>query len=101
MPNATLPIQMPTSDATTVEVFGNCMLPLYRHGDRLIVSGHTPIKVGDRVILRTIDNNILGGTLTHRTRQQVAINVGGSSRKDVVIEASTVEFLGRVIWASQ
>jgi hypothetical protein len=31
----------------------------------------------------------------------LGINLGGQKRKETLIKASDIEFLGRVIWASQ
>jgi phage repressor protein C with HTH and peptisase S24 domain len=82
-------------------VFGNGMLPLYRHGDQLIVSEVAPIKIGDRVLLQTTGEGTLAGTLIHRDGKVIVISLSGGSRKDHVVTVSEVAFLGRVIWASQ
>ena len=95
-----LPMPVP-QDARTIEVFGNGMLPLYRHGDRLIVSESAPLRVGDRVIMRTVSFGITGGTLVHRDKRAIAIHQGGRARRDLLVPVAEVEFLGRVIWASQ
>lgn len=95
-----LPMPVP-QDARTIEVFGNGMLPLYRHGDRLIVSESAPLRVGDRVVMRTAGFGITGGTLVHRDNRAIAIHQGGRARRDLLVPVAEVEYLGRVIWASQ
>lgn len=85
----------------TVTVHGNSMLPLYRHGDRLIVSDEVPIALGDRVFVESRDHGPLGGTLLYRDSKCIALMLGGRSRHDVLVEASQVEFIGRIVWASQ
>lgn len=85
----------------TVTVHGNSMLPLYRHGDRLIVSDEVPIALGDRVFVESRDHGALGGTLLYRDSKCIALMLGGRSRHDVLVETSQVEFLGRIVWASQ
>jgi phage repressor protein C with HTH and peptisase S24 domain len=82
-------------------VFGNGMLPLYRHGDRLIVSEEAPLKVGDRVAVCTLQEEIVAGVLISRDAQGVVIGMAGSIRKDRAIAADDVAFLGRIVWASQ
>lgn len=84
-----------------VVVFGNGMLPLYRHGDQLLVSGSAPLKIGDRVLLQTGKHGTLGGTLVHRDDKRIVISMGGTAKKSCSIESLDVEFLGRIVWASQ
>ena len=92
---------MSVEDAMAINVYGNGMLPLYRHGDQLIVSANVPIKTGDRVLLEMKNKSQLCGILIHRAKDVVGINIGGQSRKEVLVKASEIVFLGRVIWASQ
>jgi hypothetical protein len=95
-------MQLTSAEVTrTINVNGNGMLPLYRHGDQLIVSATVPIKTGDRVILEKNDKTQLCGTLSHRANDVLGISVGGQSRKEVLVKASEISFLGRIIWASQ
>lgn len=85
----------------TVTVHGNSMLPLYRHGDKLIVSDEAPITLGDRIFVELRDHGPLGGTLLYRDSKCIALMLGGRSRHDVLVETAQVEFLGRIVWASQ
>lgn len=91
----------PLTGGKTVTVHGNSMLPLYRHGDRLIVSDQVPISVGDRVLVESREYGTLGGTLLYRDPKCIALMLGGRSRKDVIVDPSQVSFLGRIVWASQ
>ena len=88
-------------DAKAINVYGNGMLPLYRHGDQLIVSAAVPLRIGDRVIIETKDKRQVCGTLFHKAEDLLGISLGGQKRKETLIKASDIEFLGRVIWASQ
>jgi len=88
-------------EAKAINVYGNGMLPLYRHGDQLIVSAAVPVRIGDRVIVETKDKRQVCGTLFHKAEDMLGIDLGGQKRKETLIKASDIEFLGRVIWASQ
>jgi len=88
-------------DAKAINVYGNGMLPLYRHGDQLIVSAAVPVRIGDRVIIEMKDKRQVCGTLFHKAEDILGINLGGQKRKETLVKASDIEFLGRVIWASQ
>lgn len=86
---------------TQIMVFGNSMLPLYRHGDQLIVSDSIPVKIGDRIIVKASKHGTLGGTLIYRDKKRIVINIGGVAKKSCSIEMLEVDFLGRIVWASQ
>jgi phage repressor protein C with HTH and peptisase S24 domain len=88
-------------DAKAINVYGNGMLPLYRHGDQLIVSAAVPVRIGDRVIVETKDKRQVCGTLFHKAEDSLGISLGGQKRKEILIRAIDIEFLGRVIWASR
>jgi hypothetical protein len=90
-----------TDTTRTLVVNGNSMLPLYRHGDTLIVSEMDSIKVGDRAVVQTHDDRMFGGTIIQKTNEFVALKLGGLKRADVVVEIAQVKFLGRILWASQ
>ena len=85
----------------TVTVEGNSMMPLYRHGDRLIVSDQIPISVGDRIIVETSTDGTLGGTLLYQGANCIALMLGGKSRRDVLVRPDEIKYLGRIVWASQ
>jgi len=85
----------------TITVLGNSMMPLYRHGDKLIVSDQVPLAIGDRIVVESSTHGTLGGTLLHRDQNTITLMLGGKSRRDVVVDAIDVEYLGRIVWASQ
>lgn len=87
--------------ARIVEVFGNGMLPLYRHGDRLVVSEEAALRAGDRIIAETRSGVVLAGTLIHRDTSAVLVARGSALRRDMRIDARDIKALARVLWASQ
>jgi phage repressor protein C with HTH and peptisase S24 domain len=85
----------------TITVLGNSMMPLYRHGDRLIVSDKLSATIGDRIVVESSTHGTLGGTLLHRDENCITVMLGGKTRREVLVRLSEVEFLGRIVWASQ
>ena len=85
----------------TVTVRGNSMLPLYRHGDQLIVSDRVPVALGDRILIESRKYGTLGGTLLHKDASCIALMLGGRPRREVLVDAGDVDYLGRIVWASQ
>jgi phage repressor protein C with HTH and peptisase S24 domain len=90
-----------TGNGRTITVFGNSMMPLYGHGDRLIVSNEVPIAVGDRIVVESDRLGLIGGVLVHRDRNGIAVTLGGKSRREVLVKPDDVVYIGRVLWASQ
>ncbi len=82
-------------------VYGNGMLPYYRHGDLLLVSKDASLKVGDRVVVKTNQGKMVGGVFVHRDRDQLVVSSGNRKKPDASLKLSDVNFLGRVMWASQ
>lgn len=84
-----------------ITVSGNSMMPLYRHGDQLIVSDYAPIAIGDRIVIESEMHGTLGGTLLYRDGSYIALMLGGRTRRELQLASSDIHYVGRVIWASQ
>ena len=88
-------------DVVPIVVRGNSMLPVFRHGDCLLVDPSGSLKIGDRVVARDIGGAIVGGTLLYRNEERIEIAAYSTSKRDSVLKAEEISFLGRVMWASQ
>lgn len=84
-----------------ITVNGNAMLPLYRHGDTLLVTEDGTVKFGDRVVAEGKSVGLVGGTLLHRSKELTVLIRGGNPNREVAIPASELVFFGRIVWASQ
>ena len=96
-------MQLPENAANfvPVNVNGNTMLPLYRHGDMLLVAENAPVKFGDRVVVESKSSGWLGGTLIHHSKDLTVLIRGGNHNKEVAITSQDLQFFGRIVWASQ
>ena len=84
-----------------LEVQGDSMLPLYRHGDMLVVQPNAAVRKGDRVVVKTISGEVMAKVLERRTAsaiELVSLNPDHPARK---LTAGEVEWLARIVWASQ
>lgn len=95
------PLPPTAAGSRIIDVFGNSMLPLYRHGDRLVVDDQAAINAGDRVVVETGGGRMLAGTLVHRDKACVIIAQGPAFKRDIHIDSHDLKVLSRVIWASQ
>lgn len=88
------------SHAFAVEVDGTDLEPLYRAGDRLILSPAEKPRRGDRVLLRTTSGEIRAGSLVRESPQKIELTAAATPAK-ITLPKSTVLWMHRIIWASQ
>jgi phage repressor protein C with HTH and peptisase S24 domain len=87
--------------AYALEVSGESMLPLYRAGDRLIVAPSESVRVGDRVVVKTIDGEIMAKELKRQTAKTVELRSLNPAHADVTLQLDHVAWMARIVWASQ
>ncbi|HZP19839.1 MAG TPA: helix-turn-helix transcriptional regulator [Bauldia sp.] len=90
-----------TENVFALEVTGDSMLPLYRDGDRLIVARDAQVRRGDRIVLKTRDGEVMAKVLQRKTLKQVEVASLNPAHPGRTIPAGDIEWLGRIIWASQ
>lgn len=84
-----------------LEVQGDSMLPLYRDGDVLIVEPGAQVRRGDRVVVKSAEGEVMAKVLyriTPKTVELISLNREHANR---VFEMRDVEWIARIIWASQ
>lgn len=87
--------------AYALEISGESMRPAYRDGDTIIVSPGTPIRRGDRVVVRTRDGEVMVKELKRRTAKTLELQSLNPSHPDRTLAATDVEWIARIVWASQ
>lgn len=88
-------------NAYALEVTGNSMEPLYREGDVLIVSPNAPTRNGDRVVIRTSDGEVMAKILVRRTAKTIELASMNPDHPNFVLPLNRLEWIARIIWASQ
>lgn len=84
-----------------LEVTGDSMLPLYRDGDRLILSATAQLRRGDRVVVRTRDGEVLAKVLHRQTAKTLELHSLNPDHPPRVFDMNDIESVARIIWASQ
>lgn len=87
--------------AYALEISGDSMKPAYRDGDVIVVSPSAPIRKGDRVVVKTINGEVMVKELRRRTQKVIELASLNPSHKDRVLDARDVEWIARIVWASQ
>jgi phage repressor protein C with HTH and peptisase S24 domain len=80
---------------------GDSMLPLYRHGDILIVDPNAPVHRGDRVVVKTAGGEVMAKVLEKQTTRAIDLLSLNPEHENRTIPMTEVEWVARVIWASQ
>src|SRR5690242_879738 len=84
-----------------LEVTGDSMLPLYRDGDRIVVSRNEQVRRGDRVVVKTKDGEVMAKVLARQTANLVELHSLNPAHAPRLIDMKDVEWIARIIWASQ
>ncbi|HEX3440858.1 MAG TPA: helix-turn-helix transcriptional regulator [Pseudolabrys sp.] len=86
--------------AYALEITGDAMKPVYRSGDRIVVSPATPTRKGDRVVVMTKDGEVTVRELKRKTTKQVELKSLNNDR-DRTLAMSDILWIARIVWASQ
>ena len=89
------------TQAYALEVSGDSMLPLYRKGDRLIVAPNESVRVGDRVVVKTVDGQIMAKELKRQTARTIELRSLNPEHADITLPMDKVAWMARIVWASQ
>ncbi len=87
--------------AYALEISGDSMEPVYRDGDMIIVSPEAGLRRGDRVVVKTTAGEILAKQLKRRTSNKVELLSINSDHEDRVLDEEDVDWVARIVWASQ
>jgi len=87
--------------AYALEISGDAMKPIYRDGDVIVVSPGTPIRRGDRVVVKTRGGEVMVRELKRRTTKTLELQSLNPTHADRTLAAGDVEWIARIVWASQ
>ena len=77
------------------------MLPVYRDGDRIIVSPSASVRRGDRVVVRTLKGEVMVKQLRRMSARRIELQSFNPGFEDRVFELAELGFIHRIIWSSQ
>jgi phage repressor protein C with HTH and peptisase S24 domain len=84
-----------------LEITGDSMLPVYRDGDRIVVSPSGSLRRGDRVVVKTHAGEVMAKQLGRTTAQRIELKSFNPAFEDRSLPLSEIAFVHRIIWASQ
>lgn len=84
-----------------LEVQGESMLPLYRDGDILIVEPGAQIRKNDRVVVKTREGEVMAKVLLRQSARSIELMSLNPEHANRSFDLADVEWIARIIWASQ
>ena len=84
-----------------LEVSGDSMVPLYREGDRVVVSPGETVRRGDRVVVRTRNGEVMIKVLARETSKTIELHSVNPAYAPRIVPRADVEWIARITWASQ
>ncbi len=97
-------VHLPSQEDESVyalEVSGDSMLPLYRDGDVIIVSPNSAVRRGDRVVAKTKEGEVMAKILQRQTARTIELLSLNPDHENRMFEVRELEWIARIIWASQ
>jgi phage repressor protein C with HTH and peptisase S24 domain len=77
------------------------MKPAYRDGDVIVVSPATPIRRGDRVVVKTGSGEVMIRELKRRTAKTLELQSLNPNHVDRTLAAGDIAWIARIVWVSQ
>jgi phage repressor protein C with HTH and peptisase S24 domain len=87
--------------AYALEISGSSMEPAYRDGTIVMVSPTSPVRRGDRVVVKTRNGEVMAKELKRRTAKTVELRSLNPDHKERTLTVDDVVWIARIMWASQ
>ena len=93
--------QVSDPNAYALEISGESMEPLYRDGDVIVVSPAANVRRGDRVVVRTQQGEVMASELARQSALKIELKSLNPGHEGRTFDRSEIEWMARIIWASQ
>ena len=87
--------------AFALKISGDALKPAYRDGDVIVMSPGTPVRRGDRVVVKTTGGEVMVGELQRRTTKALELASLHPDEAEQALPAGDVAWLARVMWVRQ
>jgi phage repressor protein C with HTH and peptisase S24 domain len=87
--------------AFVLEISGHQLAPIYRDGDRLVVSPSLEARRGDRVVVKTRSGDMRVMQLAQRSAQRLVLAALNPDQPGLTVDLSELVWMSRIVWASQ
>lgn len=90
-----------TETVYALEISGDSMEPAYRAGDRIIVAPGAEVKIGDRVVAKTTEGEVMAKVLARKTARLIELASLNPEYDPREFKPSEIAWIARILWASQ
>ncbi len=84
-----------------LEIAGDSMEPVFRAGDIVIAQPGAAVRRGDRVVVRTRAGEVMAKVLGRRNEQMIELISLNPAHPPRDIPATEIDWVARILWASQ
>jgi len=88
-------------NAYALEISGDSMVPVFRDGDTVVVSPAAPVRRGDRVVVRTVEGEVMAKELKRQSAKRIELASLNPLHPDYGFDLREVTWMHRIVWASQ
>lgn len=93
--------QVNDENAYALEITGDSMAPVYRDGDTVIVAPNAGVRRGDRVVVKTLEGEVMAKLLVRQTANKVELASINPEHEDRTLDMQEIDWIARIVWASQ
>ncbi|MEM6811173.1 MAG: helix-turn-helix transcriptional regulator [Pseudomonadota bacterium] len=84
-----------------LKINDDSMEPLYRKNDVLIVSPKSPLRKGDRIIVKTCNGEVMVKELIKQASNKIEVKSLNPAHEDRSFQMRELSWIARVMWVSQ
>ena len=90
-----------TDGMYVLEIMGDSMSPVFRNGEKVIVAPYAPVHRGDRVVVKTLEGEILAKELSRMNETYIELRSLNPDYEDRLLARKKVAWIARIMWVSQ
>ena len=84
-----------------LQIAGDSMSPVLRAGDKILVAPNETVRKGDRVVVKTIDGEVMAKELYKQTAHKIELISLNPEYDDRILSKKDVHWMARIVWVSQ
>ena len=84
-----------------LQISGEAMAPVFRHGDRIIIAPSETIKRRDRIVIKARSGEIMAKELQRMTADKIELLSLNPEYPGRTLALNDVQWLARIVWVSQ
>lgn len=88
-------------DLYAIEIANSDLSPVYRLGDRIVLSQNAEIRAGDRVLVMPRHANMFPADLVRRSESLIEVNPLINGSDTIKIRQEQLAWIARILWVSQ